>query len=69
MWFYYRVRQNDKQFRACVVGLCDGTGKLPESGRPAAFAYSRTRACCACSRCGTDGLYLYLRYTKYIGGI
>ena len=26
-------------------------------GRPANFAYRRTRACCACSRCGTGGLY------------
>ena len=30
-------------------------------GRPATFAYSRARACCACSRCRTVGLYfLYL---------
>ena len=29
------------------------------SGRLAAFAYSRARACCACSRCGTGGLYLF----------
>ena len=31
--------------------------QLPVPGRPATFAYSRTRACCACSRCGTGGLY------------
>ena len=28
-------------------------------GRPATFAYSRARACCACNRCGTGGLYLF----------
>ena len=32
---------------------------LPVPGRPATFAYSRARACCACSRCGTGGLYLF----------
>ena len=26
-------------------------------GRPSTFAYSRARACCASSRCGTGGLY------------
>ena len=29
-------------------------------GRPATFAYSRERACCACSRCGTSGLYFFI---------
>ena len=28
-------------------------------GRPAVFAYSRARACCACSRCGTGGPYIF----------
>ena len=28
-------------------------------GRPATFAYSRARAGCACSRCGTGGLYYF----------
>ena len=27
-------------------------GKLPVPGRPTNLDYSRTRACCACSRCG-----------------
>ena len=27
--------------------------------RPATLAYSRARACCACSRCGTGGLYFF----------
>ena len=28
-------------------------------GRPATFAYSRARACCACSRYRTGGLYFF----------
>ena len=42
-----------------VVGLGDGAGLLPVPGRPATFAYTRARACCACSRCGTGGLYFF----------
>ena len=32
---------------------------ISEPGCPATFVYSRARACCACSRCGTGGLYIY----------
>ena len=42
-----------------VVWLGEGAGKLPVLGRPAAFAYSRARTCCACSRCRTGGLYFF----------
>ena len=28
-------------------------------GHPATFAYSRARACCACSRCRMGGLYIF----------
>ena len=45
-------------FNFCwVVGLSSGAGQLPVPGRLATFEYSRARACCACSRCGTGGLY------------
>ena len=44
-----------------MVGLGDGAGQLPVSGRLATFAYSKARACCACSRGGTSGLYFYRR--------
>ena len=40
-----------------VVGLADGAGKLPVPRHPATFAYSRARACSACSRCGSGWLY------------
>ena len=30
-------------------------GKLPVPGRPTDLNSSRTRACCACSRCGGGG--------------
>ena len=41
-----------------VVGSGYGAGYLPMPGCPAALAYSRARACCAYSRCGTGGLFL-----------
>ena len=28
-------------------------------GRPTTLAYGRAGACCACSRCGTDGLFFF----------
>ena len=40
-----------------VWGWSDGAtvlSKLPVSGRPANFGYSRAMAYCACSRCGWD---------------
>ena len=40
-----------------ILRLGDGAGKLPVPGRPATFAYNGARACCACSRCRTGGLY------------
>ena len=30
------------------------------SGRPTTLVYGRARACCACSRCGTGGLFFFL---------
>ena len=36
--------------------------KLPVPGRPSTFAYSGARACCACSRCGTGGLFLFIYF-------
>ena len=43
-----------------VVGLGDGAGQFPVPGRPATFAYSRARTCCACSKCGMGGLFFFL---------
>ena len=40
-----------------VVGSGDSAGLLPVPGRPTALAYSKAGACCACSRCGTGGLF------------
>ena len=33
-------------------------------GHPVTFAYSRVRACCACSRCGTGGLYIFFFFSS-----
>ena len=35
-----------------VVGWCKVLGNLPVPGRPTYLDYSRTRAYCACNRCG-----------------
>ena len=43
-----------------VVGMGDGAELLPVPGRPATFACSRARTCCACSRCGTGWLYFFI---------
>ena len=42
-----------------VVGSGDGAGQLPVPGRPTTLAYGRAGACCACSRCGMDGLCFF----------
>ena len=42
-----------------MVGSGDGAGQLPVPGRPTTLAYGRTGACCACSRCGTGGLFFF----------
>ena len=39
------------------------------AGRSATFAYSRARACCACSRCGTGGLYIYVFHLSSISNV
>ena len=39
-------------------------GKLPVTGRPTKFDYSRTRAYCACSRCRW-GLFSHLSYLSF----
>ena len=49
-WFQYLHIPN-----AWVVGSGDGAGKLPVPGRPTALAYSRAKACCACSKCWMGG--------------
>ena len=41
-----------------------GTLELPVPGRPATFVYSRARACCACSRYETGGLYFFLYFSS-----
>ena len=41
-----------------MVGSGDGAGQLPVPGRPTTLEYDRAGACCACSRCGTGGLFL-----------
>ena len=41
-----------------MVGSGDGAGQLPVPGRPTTLEYGRAGACCACSRCGTGGLFL-----------
>ena len=38
-------------------------------GCPATLAYSRARACCACSRCGTDGLYIFIIIIFHLSSI
>ena len=30
------------------------------AGRPTSLAYGKAGACCACSRCGTGGLFLFV---------
>ena len=52
-----------------MVGLDDGAGYLPVPGRPVTFAYSRARACCACSRCGTGGLYFYIFHLSSLSNV
>ena len=47
-----------------VVGLGDGAVKLPVLGPPASFAYSRARACCACSRCRAGGLFFFFHLSS-----
>ena len=49
-------------FHICiwVVGLVDGAGWLPVPGHPTTFAFSKVKACCACSRCGTGGLFFFI---------
>ena len=49
--------QCDKDEPHWVAGSGDGAGLLPVSGRPTTLAYGRAGACCACSRCGMDGLF------------
>ena len=44
-------------FDLCSVTACSHLCIASSAGAPATFAYSRTKACCACSRCGTGGLY------------
>ena len=41
-----------------MVGSGDDAGQLLVPGRPTTLEYSRAGACSACSRCGTDGLFL-----------
>ena len=48
------------------LGLAVGAGQLSVPGRPIAFAYSRARANCACSRCRTGGLYFLLHFFIYL---
>ena len=43
-----------------MVGLGNGAGQLPVPGRPTTLAYGRAGACCACSKCGTGGLFFIL---------
>ena len=43
-----------------MVGSGDGAGQLPVQGRPTTLAYGRAGASCACSRCGTGGLFFVL---------
>ena len=40
-----------------VVGLGDVAGQLPVPGCSTTLEYGRAWACCACNRCGTDGLF------------
>ena len=49
-----------------VVGLGDGAGELPVLGRPATFANSRARVCCACSRCGPSGLSFFFFFFSHL---
>ena len=62
-WHIGLVSYIDISDRAFQVGGWEA-GKLPV--RPTTFAYSRARACCTCSMCGTGGLcfkyFFYLRY-------
>ena len=56
------LEHEKKRASPCEKSIChkgNGAGKLPVPGHPATFAYSRARACCACSRCGTGGLYFF----------
>ena len=41
-------------------------GSFQCRGLPATFAYSKTRACCACSRCGMGGLIFFLIFFIYL---
>ena len=47
---------------AWVVGWRDGAVYHQVPGRPTAFAYSRARACWACSRCGMGGLFVFISF-------
>ena len=42
-----------------VIGL-----KLPAPGHPITLPYSRTGACCACSRCGAGGLFFLFFFSS-----
>ena len=44
---------------AWMLGSGDGAGKLPVPGRPTTLAYGRAAACCACSRWGRVGCFLF----------
>ena len=49
-----------------MVGSGDGAGQLPVPGRPTTLAFSRARACCACSRCRTGGLFFFSSRLSYL---
>ena len=57
---FYHTLNSQNYILYWAVRLGDGTCYLPGPGRPATFAYSRTRAYCACSRCWTDWLYVFI---------
>ena len=40
--------------------LAIGTHNLAHGAPATTLAYGRAGACCACSRCGTDGLFVYI---------
>ena len=49
-----------------MVGSGDGAGQLPVPGRPTTLEYGRAGACCACSRCGTGGLFLVVSFFFFL---
>ena len=71
---YFRIMgQYDTMFdlkiSVWVVGSGDGAGYLPVPGHPTTLAYGKAGACCACSRCGTGGLFFVVVFSSRLSNL